>query len=195
MDNDLAKQIGALRPALMRQACRRVGNRAWAEDAVSETLLAALEKPSAFGGRAQLQTWLVGVLKHKLVDQMRRGTREASLSGDDDTDALISGWADTTPQWGVDSGAGRADPQDQLMRQQFVQQLERGIAALPAKQGRAFVLRDCHEGETDDVCQELGVTANHLAVMLHRARYSLRGALQGHWTPAPRAAAQQGVRT
>ncbi len=194
MDNDVAKQISALRPALLRQACLRVGNRAWAEDAVSETLLAAIEKPSAFAGRAQLQTWLVGVLKHKLVDQMRRGTREASLPGDDDTDALSTGWTDTTPQWGIDSGSGSGDPQDRLMQQQFMQHLERGVASLPPKQGRAFVLRDCHEVETDDVCRELGVTANNLAVMLYRARHKLRETLQGHWTPAPRAAARQSAR-
>lgn len=191
MEKDVVQQIIALRPALMRQACRRVGNRTWAEDAVSETLLAALEKPGAYAGRAQLQTWLVGILKRKLVDQLRRNTREAVLQGDLDADAMISGQGDTTSQWGIDGGAGRGDPQDRLMRNQFLQHLERGIANLPGKQGRAFVLRECHEVETDAVCRELGVTANNLTVMLHRARHKLRESLLGHWLSVPRAATQQ----
>ena len=76
---DFAAQVEALRPQLMRFARSQLRNDAWAEDAVSDTLLAALEKPDAFAGGSQLKTWLVGVLKHKVVDQLRRHTREATL--------------------------------------------------------------------------------------------------------------------
>ena len=72
---DFADQVAAIRPMLVRTARRRLRNDAWAEDAVSETLVAALEKPSAFAGRAAVQSWLVGILKHKTVDQIRRHTR------------------------------------------------------------------------------------------------------------------------
>ncbi len=65
-----------MRPMLVRMARQRLRNDAWAEDAVSETLVAALESPAAFAGRAKVQTWLVGILKHKVVDQIRRHTRE-----------------------------------------------------------------------------------------------------------------------
>ena len=191
--NDLAQQLAALRPALVRIARQRVRNAAWAEDAVSETLVAALENPAAFAGRAQLQTWLVGILKHKLVDQMRRHGREQSLSGNDDDDDgdPLDAWADTTPCWGVDAGAGWGDPQDRLVRRQFMQHLEKSLSTLPGKQGQAFVLRDCLEVETDEACRELGVSANNLSVMLHRARQRLRDSLQPLWMPmaaAPRGA-------
>jgi RNA polymerase sigma-70 factor (ECF subfamily) len=175
----LAQQLAALRPALVRIARRRIRNEAWADDAVSETLMVALENPAAFAGRAQLQTWLVGILKHKLVDQLRRHTRERALDDDNgDSDDAAAAWNDSTPLWGVDAGAGRGDPQDRLVRRQFMQQFERSLRALPARQGRAFVLRECLEVATDDVCRELGVTANNLSVMLHRARQQLRASLQ-----------------
>ena len=58
----------ALRDYLMRFARLQLRNEAWAEDAVSETLLAALAKPQAFQARSQLKTWLVGILKHKIID-------------------------------------------------------------------------------------------------------------------------------
>ena len=60
---DFARQVQALRPELMRFARSQLRNDAWAEDAVSEAVLAALEKPGSFGGRSQLKTWLVGILK------------------------------------------------------------------------------------------------------------------------------------
>ena len=70
---------------LMRFARLQLRNDAWAEDAVSETLLAALSKPQAFGNRSQLKTWLVGILKHKVIDLIRLNTREISTP-DSDTD-------------------------------------------------------------------------------------------------------------
>ena len=68
----IASQVGALRPQLLRFARTQLRNEAWAEDAVSETLLAAIEKPQSFAGQSQLKTWLVGILKHKVIDQLRR---------------------------------------------------------------------------------------------------------------------------
>jgi RNA polymerase sigma-70 factor (ECF subfamily) len=177
--DDLAHQLAALRPALVRYARRRMRNEAWAEDAVSETLMVALEDPEAFSGRAHLQTWLIGILKHKLIDQLRRHTREQAMEFDDeDGGDASSNWSETASMWGVDSGAAFGDPQERLARRQFMQQLEHSVRALPVRQGRAFVLREFLDVDTEDVCRELGVTANNLSVMLHRARRQLRASLQ-----------------
>ena len=81
---DFAPQVEALRPQLLRFARSQLRNDAWAEDAVSDTLLAALEKPQSFAGNSQLKTWLVGILKHKVVDQLRRHSREATVLTPDD---------------------------------------------------------------------------------------------------------------
>ncbi|MFO1273172.1 MAG: sigma-70 family RNA polymerase sigma factor [Rubrivivax sp.] len=178
---DFAEQVAALRPVLLKMAQRRVRNAAWAEDAVSETLVAALERPDAFAGRAQTRTWLVGILKHKLVDQVRRHTRECALERHDDDggDGLepeLAPEQDQPAPWG--------DPQASLARTQLLTQLQDALRTLPPQQGRAFVLRECLEAETDEVCRELGVNANHLGVILHRARHKLRAALAPQWRPA-----------
>ena len=78
--SDFAKALETLRPQLLKFARLQLRNPDWAEDAVSETLLAALEKPQAFAGQSQLKTWLIGILKHKLVDQIRRHQREISAT-------------------------------------------------------------------------------------------------------------------
>ena len=61
-------------------AMLRVRDAAVAEDLVQETLLAALEGFASFGGRSSERTWLVGILKHKLIDHFRRVSREAPSS-------------------------------------------------------------------------------------------------------------------
>ena len=58
------------RTHLIRFARQQLRNDKWAEDTDSETLIAALEKPESFGNWSQLKTRLIGVLKHKTIDQI-----------------------------------------------------------------------------------------------------------------------------
>lgn len=192
MDN-FTREIAELRPMLVRVARQRLRNDAWAEDAVSETLVAALENPGAYTGRAQLRTWLVGILKHKVVDQIRRHTRECQVDGRDDEEPdfgelpdALPGVAEPHAEWG--------DPQRRIEHRQFMAQFSACLKTLPPQHGRAFLMRNWMDQDTDAICAELGVTANHLAVMLHRARRKLRDALQAQWTPARAGAALPQVR-
>ena len=107
MTDTIAHELETLRPALLKFARLQLRNAAWAEDAVSETLLAALEKPDAFAGRAQPLTWLIGILKHKVIDQIRRQSRETRLADDADEDgsaALEQGRGEGRAQRGLGGG-------------------------------------------------------------------------------------------
>ena len=178
--SDFARQVETLRPQLLRYARSQLRNDAWAEDAVSEALLAALEKPQSFAGQSQLKTWLVGILKHKVVDQLRRHSREATiLSDDDDTDvdellfAADGHWRDAQNDWG--------NPEQALGQRQFFEVLDVCVERLPPVQGRVFMMREWLELGTEEICKELGITSTNLWVLLHRARLRLRDCLQQGW--------------
>lgn len=184
---DFCRQIEALRGVLLKYARLQLRNPAWAEDAVSETVLAALEKPQAFAGASQLKTWLIGILKHKLVDQIRKNSREMSTtaSSDDgeDLDELLFAsdghWREPQHDWG--------NPEDALRQVDFMRVLEACVEKLPGQQGRLFMMREWLELESDEICKELAITPTNLWVMLHRARLRLRECLQAGWfggTPA-----------
>ncbi len=173
---NFAERIAAERPMLVRVARRMLRNAAWAEDAVSETLVAALENPGAFAGRAEFCTWLVAILKHKAVDQIRHHTREcpagARVEAPSPVDSSEFGSGATA------AAQGRVDdPQERFARLQFVTQVDRCLRTLPPRQVRAFVMRNCLDRDTAEICAELGVTANNLAVLLHRANRRLRASL------------------
>lgn len=178
---EFARQIETLRPVLMKYAGLQLRNPAWAEDAVSDTLLAALEKPQAFTGASQLKTWLIGILKHKLIDQIRKNSREAALPTSDedeqDLDDLLFGpdghWRDAPHDWGR--------PDDALRQVDFMKVLEACVEKLPGQQGRLFMLREWLELDTDEICKELAISSTNLWVMLHRARLRLRECLQLSW--------------
>jgi RNA polymerase sigma-70 factor (ECF subfamily) len=181
---ELATLLATLRPQLLRYAQLQLRNPAWAEDAVSETLLAALEKPEAFEGRAQPKTWLIGILKHKLVDQVRKHSKECSLTTEDDETPIEDLLFDQTGhfreaplEWG--------DPQGVVNQAQFIAVLDACVEKLPNQLGRVFLMREWLELETDEICKELGITSTNLWVMLHRARLRLRECLQSHWFGEP----------
>ncbi len=181
--DDFAKDLDSLRPTLLRLAQLQLRNDAWAEDAVSETLLAALQGMRAYSGASQFKTWVVGILKHKVLDQLRRHARELVVapSGEDDDggdiDDLVfqpDGHFRTMPQdWG--------DPADQLQRRQFFEVLEACMEVLPGKLGRVFLMREWLGLETAAICQEVGIAPTNVWVMLHRARMRLRECLQLNW--------------
>ncbi|MHC4684776.1 MAG: sigma factor, partial [Planctomycetota bacterium] len=65
---------------LFRYALVRLQDREIAEDMVQETLLAALRAREKFQARSSVRTWLVGILKHKVLDHFRKSYREPPIS-------------------------------------------------------------------------------------------------------------------
>jgi RNA polymerase sigma-70 factor (TIGR02943 family) len=176
------EQLVEHRAYLIRFARLQLRNEAWAEDAVSETLLAALSRPQMFGNRSQLKTWLVGILKHKVIDSIRTNARLASMpdTGEDEADELdrISFQADghfaeTPNDWG--------NPHQSLQQNQFFQILDACLERLPASLGRLFLMREWLELSSQEVCKELAITPTNLYVQLHRARLRLQECLNVHW--------------
>ncbi len=182
--NGYEQQLVASRDYLMRFARLQLRSDAWAEDAVSETLLAALAKPQAFQARSQLKTWLVGILKHKIIDAMRQRQREVLVNtGSDegsDADPLEymafkqdGHFAETPADWG--------NPEQDLNNRQFMAILDACTEKLPAVQGRLFLMREWLEMSSEEICKELGLTPTNLYVQLHRARLRLRECLELNW--------------
>ncbi|MBA4217398.1 MAG: RNA polymerase subunit sigma, partial [Methylibium sp.] len=134
-----------------------------------------------FASQSQIKTWLIGILKHKLVDQIRKNCREVSTSatsedGEDLEDLLFSSnghWRETQLDWG--------NPEDALRQLDFMKVLEACVEKLPGQQGRLFMMREWLELDSDEICKELSITPTNLWVMLHRARLRLRECLQAGW--------------
>lgn len=175
-------ELADLRQPLLRYALLQLRNASLAEDVVSEVMLALLEKPLAFEGRSSLRTYATGILKFKIIDAIRTKGREVPIDGgdehsvDDALDALFAQdghWAEPPAAW--------PRPDRALENSQFQAALQRCLQQLPAKTGRAFMMREWLERDVEDICAELGITANHCGVLLFRARLTLRECLGQGW--------------
>jgi len=178
----LESELAQLQAPLLRFAQLQLRNDSMAEDVVSETMLAILEKPENFAGRSSLRTYATSILKFKIVDVLRRRGREVQVepldeqSIDDALDALFVAdghYRDPPPAW--------QQPEKSLEQQQFFETLQDCLDRLPAKIGRVFMMREWLDQEVSDICSELGITANHCGVLLYRARMQLRECLDGNW--------------
>lgn len=169
---------------LYRYAMSRVRDESMAEDLVQETLLAALKAREDFDGRASERTWLTGILKHKVIDQLRRQYREVSLENETGTDyddgfgmedffTEDGHWADKPSAWGNPAKATEND--------YFWDVLARCVERLPSKQRQLFVLRELHEASNEEICKDMEITLTNAGVMLYRARISLRQCLELNW--------------
>ncbi len=175
-------ELAQLHQPLLRFAQLQLRNQCMAEDVVSETFLAILEKPTSFEGRSSLRTYATGILKFKIIDVIRKRGREVHIepldeqSMDEAMDALFANdghWQEPPAAW--------QQPEKALEQRQFFETLQTCVDRLPAKTGRVFMMREWLEKEVDDICIELGITANNCGVMLYRARMQLRDCLDRTW--------------
>jgi len=171
-----AARVEEERPYLVRYASLQLRDSHAAEDAVQEALVAALAGEASFAGRSNLRTWLTGILKHKIVDTIRRTSREAPFASDEEFEALF----DERGHW-IEMPQAWADPDASFEQKEFFAVLEDCLARLPAKTSQAFMLREHMGLETTDICKELSVTPTHVWVLLHRARLALRMCLEMNW--------------
>jgi len=168
---------------LFRFAIVRLRNREHAEEAVQECLLAALRAIDSFGGRSTERTWLVGILKRKVFDQMRQRSRERSES--DTVAQKRSEQFDERGLWRLEPKRWSQDPSDAMHQADFGRVVHECLGKLPPGLADAIVLRELHQLPADEVCETLAVSAQALWQRLHRARLALRRCLELNWFDAP----------
>ena len=156
---DLTEQ----RSYLVQYARRRLLDPSLAEDLVHDVFEAVVSGRARFGGRSALRSWLVAVLKHKIVDLIRQRSGHASIeAGSDDDDA--GSWEFECPQPRPDEVAEQ--------RQRLRGTLAR-LAKLPDTLRQVVELRVLQDRSTSDVCRRLAISQQNLFVRLHRARHAL----------------------
>ena len=178
---------------LFRYALMRVREAIVAEDLLQETLLAAIGSYHTHAGRSSERAWLVGIMKHKVIDYFRRQARNAQfqLTAEDDEIEYFENSGPWQGHWREDraptswaAGVGQC-----LQSSEFWETFERCLSQLAPQMSIAFTLREIDGLTSTQICEVLNITPSNLWVLLHRGRYKLRHLLEVEWfqkrTPTP----------
>jgi RNA polymerase sigma-70 factor (ECF subfamily) len=171
---------------LYRYALSRVKDPTVAEDLVQETFLAALKARQNFRGRSTARTWMIAILKHKIVDYIRKKVREqvsdkveslSDAAASESVDGSFSGdgqWKDRPANWMI-------NPTKLYEQKEFIDILYGCLGELPERQAKAFMMREIDGLSTEEICKALNISATNSWVILYRARIWLRQCLENKW--------------
>ncbi|MDH7444833.1 sigma-70 family RNA polymerase sigma factor [Aquimarina sp. 2201CG14-23] len=158
----------------------RVDDREIAQDLVQETFFAGLKSMKNFKGEASERTWLISILKRKIIDHYRKinsnkGKAEVRINYVNDGESE-GDWLEERV----------ADPFDQNAENE-IENTELGVAIhncigkLPEKQARIFKMKTIQGFDTEAICNEFDITASNLWVIIHRARTAMAECLEKNW--------------
>ena len=183
---EFAMQLSEHRSVLMRIATLQLRDKEAAEDAVQEALAAAVAAGESYAGKGTVRTWLVGILKYKIADTHRLRQREVAIENDAAGEIDESSSDDLDPRF-IPDGHFKAPPADwddparSLEERRFYESLDVCLERLPINTARAFMLREVMDCDTPEICRQMDVSANHVGVLLYRARLLLRECLERGW--------------
>ncbi len=158
----------------------RINDRELAKDLVSETFLAGLKSKDNFKGDASERTWLISILKRKIIDQYRKqnsnkGKAEVRMSYNSDTE--------TEGDWLEERVADPFDKtaEDSIENSELGMAIHDCLGKLPEKQAKVFKMKTILNYETEAICNELNITASNLWVIIHRARTAMADCMGKNW--------------
>ncbi len=166
---------------LYRFARARVRDSFTAEDLVQETLLAAYRSRKNFSGRSTLKTWLIGILRHKIVDYYRKQKHEQVEENPDDFVYGSDDMFDAREKWKVKPGAWGKDPENEYERKELMTMIHACLDEMPNKMSQAITLRELQGVSTNELCELFQTGKNNCWVILYRARMLLRRCLEINW--------------
>ena len=158
----------------------RVNDGDLAKDLVQDTFFAGLKSAKNFQGKSTERTWLISILKRKIIDHYRKinskkGQAEVRMNFYDDGENEGNWLEERVPQsWDNQS-------EKSIENEELKSQLESCIDALPEKYAMVFRMKTIQEFETEEICKELDITASNLWVIIHRARTQLRKCMEDNW--------------
>lgn len=157
----------------------KVNDHEVAQDLISETFLAGLKSAANFKGEASERTWLISILKRKIIDHYRKknskkGKAEIHIDYRDE---------DSEGEWLEERVS---DPYDRTA-EDTMENEELGLAIMNCldkinpKQARIFKMKTMDNFDTEAICNEFKITPSNLWVIIHRARTAMASCLENSW--------------
>jgi len=177
---DPNKWIDLYSDYLFNYTITRVSDRNTAQDLVQDTFFAGLKSMKNFKGEASERTWLISILKRKIIDHYRKIN---SNKGKAEVRINYNNTSEDEGDWLEERVADPFDKtaEDNLENTELSIAIHNCINKLPEKQAQVFKMKTILNYETEAICNELNITASNLWVIIHRARTTIASCLEKNW--------------
>lgn len=177
--------------SLLHLAKLYVRTHAVAEEVVQETWLGVLQGIGSFEGRSSLKTWVFRILMNRARTRAQREGRTIPFSvafdpqqegpfAAVDPERFLGPNGEYPDHWALPPREWGRSPEELLLSGETRGRILKAIEALPPSQREVITLRDIDQWTSDEVCNVLGITETNQRVLLHRARSSVRRALEDY---------------
>ncbi len=195
-EDAFAELVQRYQPSMIRLARAHVPSRAVAEEVAQETWVAVLRGLDRFEARSSLKTWIFRILIKRAMSRgisERRSMSFTALAGSRD-EGSANGFDGLTflerlPSSSAALGMGGAPaedlPSDCVLSAELRQRIQEAINELAPRQREVITLRDVQGWSSPEVCRTLRLSQANQRVLLHRARRSVRSALEGYLEDRP----------
>lgn len=158
----------------------RINNHDLAKDLVQDTFFAGLKAKDNFQGKASERTWLISILKRKIIDHYRKinsakGKAEVKMNFYSDGDREGEWIEERVPN------SWKTKVEKDIENRELGEAIEKCIDDLPEKYAMVFRMKTIQQFETEEICKELDITSSNLWVIIHRARTQLRKCMEDSW--------------
>lgn len=176
---DPTKWVDLYSDYLFNYTIARVNDRDMAQDLISETFLAGLKSMKNFKGDASERTWLIAILKRKIIDHYRKsnskkGKAEVHINYKDDESE--GDWLEERVADPFDKTA-----EDQIQNEELGEAIYNCLSKLPEKQARIFKMKTIDDFDTEAICNEFDITPSNFWVIIHRARTAMASCMEKQW--------------
>ncbi|HSA31723.1 MAG TPA: RNA polymerase sigma factor [Candidatus Omnitrophota bacterium] len=155
---------------LFNFARRILGNRADAEDALSEVFMAIATQKYTIEAGAKFSTWAYTVTRNACLTSLRKQRHTLSLWRKRDQDQ------GEEEQWQLpDEGPSVSD---QAISKEKIKAIQKALELMPVNLREALVLREYQDLSYKDIAQVLGCSLDNVKVLIFRGREFLSNHLR-----------------
>lgn len=157
----------------------RVSDSEIAKDIISETFLAGLKSKDNFKGEATERTWLISILKRKIIDHYRKinsnkGKAEVRITYNDEESE--GDWLEERVSDPFDKTA-----EDTMENTELGLAIVSCLGTLNEKHSTIFKMKTIDNFDTEAICNEFDISASNLWVIIHRARKTMAECMEKTW--------------
>lgn len=175
---DTTQWVSLYADYLFNYAVVRVNDADLAKDLVQDTFIAGMKGLDKFEGKSSVRTWLISILKRKIIDFWRQ---KETRKTDTFSSFFNEGGKMTSWEKGHEPKGRLSEIELDFDNKELRTAILQCVGNLPEKYKTVFIDKMIEEKDSEEVCKANDITPSNFWVIIHRAKLQMRECLEKTW--------------